>query len=347
MKITRRQFGKTAAAGAAVAASGAVLGFPNIVRAQMTDVRFVLDWAFQGPQAVYLYALDQGFFRDEGLNVSIDRGFGSGDTPIKINTGAYPIGVADLSPTVRLRLENPATDIFTPFVIAERSQLAAMTLRRTGITEPKQLEGKTLAAPETDAGRQMFPAFAKAVGIDMGAINWLTVTPQLRETMLVQGQAEGVTGFMTSGILSLRNAGIAESDIVTFPYADAGLKLYSTSLLTTRAYAQANPRVVSGMIRAIARGQVAAYQNMDAAIEALMRRDPLLNAEIEKARLALNFEFVRTENVLANGFSPVGAADMQAMIETVAGAFNVPVTIQAPDLYEPSFIPSDMPRFPA
>lgn len=347
MKITRRQFGKTAAAGAAVVASGAVLGAPSVVRAQMTDVRFILDWAFQGPQAVYLYALDQGFFRDEGLNVTVDRGFGSGDTPIKINTGAYPIGIADLSPTVRLRLENPNTDIFTPFVIAERSQLAAMTLRRTGITSPKQLEGRKVAAPETDAGRQMFPAFAKAAGVDAGKIDWLTVTPQLRETMLAQGQADAITGFMTSGILSLRGAGIPAADIVSFPYADAGLKLYSTSLLTTRAYAQANPRVVAGMIRAIARGQVAAYQNMDAAIESLARRDPLLNKQVEKDRLALNFEFVRTAPVLQQGFSPVTAAGMQEMIETVAGAFNVPARVSASDLYEPSFIPSDMPRFPA
>jgi NitT/TauT family transport system substrate-binding protein len=336
MKLSRRAF----TGAAALAGAGLVSGFPHIVRAQsLIPVKFTLDWAFQGPQAVYLYALEKGFYSDEGLDVKVDRGFGSGDVPVKVATGAYDIGIADLSPTIRLKLENPTSDLITPFVIAEATQLAAMTTKRSGITTPKQLEGRKVAAPETDAGRQLFPAFAKAAGIDASKINWITVTPQLRETMLAQGQADAITGFMTSGIFGLRGAGVPAGDIISFKYADLGVRLYSTSVIVRRSYAQANPRVVTGMIKAIARAQIAAYKDMDGAIEALAKADPLTNKALEKERLALNYEFVRTPNVLKDGFSPVTEAGMQEMIDTMKAAFNVTTPLKASDVWDATWLP--------
>jgi NitT/TauT family transport system substrate-binding protein len=336
MKLSRRAF----TGGAALAGAGLVAGFPHIVRAQsLIPVKFTLDWAFQGPQSVYLYALEKGFYRDEGLDVKVDRGFGSGDVPVKVATGAYDIGIADLSPTIRLKLENPTSDLITPFVITEATQLAAMTTKRSGITTPKQLEGRKIAAPETDAGRQLFPAFAKAAGIDASKISWITVTPQLRETMLAQGQADAISGFMTSGVFGLRAAGVAPGDIISFKYADAGVRLYSTSVIVRRSYAQANPRVVTGMVKAIARAQIAAFKDLDGAVASLAKADPLTDRALEKERLAMNYEFVRTANVLKDGLSPVTEAGMQEMIDTMKAAFNVTTPLKASDVYDPTWLP--------
>ena len=92
--------------------TGALLAAPYVARGQnaLTPVKFCLDWAFQGPQAPFLLAAERGFFREEGLNVTVDRGFGSGDTPVKVASGAYEFGVADLSPAIRLRLTSPGSD---------------------------------------------------------------------------------------------------------------------------------------------------------------------------------------------------------------------------------------------
>ena len=60
------------------------------------DVRFVLDWAFQGQQSPYTISVDDGTFEKLGLNVTVDRGVGSGDTVAKVASGAYDIGVADV-----------------------------------------------------------------------------------------------------------------------------------------------------------------------------------------------------------------------------------------------------------
>ena len=164
-----------------------------------------------------------------------------------------------------------------------------MTLAGNGIDEPADLEGKILAAPDFDAGRQLFPAFAQATGIDEDLIEWMTVTPQLRETMLATGDADAITGFLTSGIQSLKAAGIAEEDIVVMRYPDYGVDLYSTSIITTQTWAAENPEAVTGIIRAVVRGHLDAIADPDAAIAALKARDPLIDEAIERERMLLSF----------------------------------------------------------
>ena len=332
-----------------LAAGTTALAVPHVARGQaaLTPVRFILDWAFQGPQGVYLMALDRGYFREEGLNVTIDRGFGSGDTPVKVASGAYEFGVGDISPVIRMRLTQPATDLVTPLVVQQGSPLAAMTLRRTGITAPKDLEGKRIAAPETDAGRQFFPAFARAAGIDVRRINWLTVTPQLREPMLARGDADAITGFETSGVFSLRALNVAPADIVSMRYAAAGVSLLSTALQVRRPYAEANPRVVTGMVRAIVRAHLDAFREPDAAIASLVRRDATAPAAIERDRLVANFEFIRTPEVAAGGFGALTMDRFQSVIETVRSAFDITTSLAAADFYMPQFQPAaDQMRFP-
>jgi NitT/TauT family transport system substrate-binding protein len=342
MTLARRQL-LGAAALAGLAAPHAARG-----QAALTNVRFILDWAFFGPQAPFLMALDRGYYREEGLNVTVDRGFGSGDTPIKLASGAYDIGIADLSPTIRMRLTQPNVDLVTPFVIQQGSQLTVITLRRSNIRTPKDLEGRRIVAPETDAGRQLFPAFARATGIDARRITWVTVTPQLRETMLARGDADAMSGFETSGLFSLRTLGVAPGDIVSMRYAAAGVPLLSTALLVRRPYAEANPRVITGMIRAIVRAHNESWTNPDLPIQSLTRRDATTNAALERERMIANFEFIRTPEVLSGGWGNLSMERVQGAIETVRASFDIATPLAAQDLYLPQWLPpAEQLRFPA
>lgn len=326
----------------ALGAAAVAVGLSGAASAQdLLPVKFSLDWAFQGPQAPFLLALERGYFEEEGLDVTMDRGYGSGDVPVKVAAGTYDIGVADINPTIRLNAESPDSDLIAVAVLLDASPLAAMTLAGNGIEEPADLEGRILAAPDFDAGRQLFPAFAQATGIDENSIEWMTVTPQLRETMLATGDADAITGFLTSGIQSLKAAGIAEEDIVVMRYPDYGVDLYSTSIITTQTWAAENPEAVTGIIRAVVRGHLDAIADPDAAIAALKARDPLIDEAIERERMLLSFNaLMLTDHVLENGFSAVDPTRMQEAIDMVKLSYGVDRPMTVEDVYDPAYLPS-------
>ena len=84
------------------------LTLSSLAAAQGTNVRFTLDWAFEGPGSPYLLAADRGYFAKQGLNVTIDRGFGSGDAVTKIASGTYDMGFGDINAMMEFNARNPA-----------------------------------------------------------------------------------------------------------------------------------------------------------------------------------------------------------------------------------------------
>jgi NitT/TauT family transport system substrate-binding protein len=93
-----------------------------------TNLRFVLDWAFQGQQAVFTMPIDDGTFRRLCLNVTVDRGVGSGDTVVKVASGAYDLGVADLYSMVRFNGQNPGQQLIAVMIVDDKSALGIETL---------------------------------------------------------------------------------------------------------------------------------------------------------------------------------------------------------------------------
>jgi NitT/TauT family transport system substrate-binding protein len=215
-----------------------------------------------------------------------------------------------------------------------------MSVRRENITRPADLMDKSVAAPESDAGRQLFPAFAKAAGIDASRIRWQTVTPQLRETMLAQGRVNAITGFITSGILSLRGLGVRAEDIVTMRYSAVGADFYATSLITSRRWAQANPAAVTGLIRGLVRAQYDSLADPAATIQVLRAREPLTDValETERLRLALD-ELTFTPHVRANGFGKIDTTRLQRSIDMVREAFAIGRPLPWTEIYDPRYLP--------
>lgn len=309
--------------------------------AKATELKFMMDWAWQGPQAFALMARNAGCFSDGGVDITLDRGFGSGRVPVELASGTYEMGLADINPTIKFRAENPDSDIIAVAVIFAGSPLVAVVDADGPIQTPADFAGKTLAAPDFDAGRQLFPIFAKANGIDMGSIEWISVKPELREPMLVQGQADGITGFITSSVPSLGKLGKAEEDLRVFRYKDYGVELYSTSILTTRAFAEANPEAVRTVVGCMIEGVKMADADPEAAIQALKAHEPLTDEAVELNRWRITIEeMLRTDDVVAGGLSAVDMDRLQRGIVEVENAYDIPNSLMASDLYVADFLPA-------
>lgn len=316
---------------------GLLSGAP--VRAE-ANIRFIIDWSFQGQHAMFTMPVDDGTFAMLGLNVQVDRGAGSGDTVAKVASGAYDMGFADIYSMVRFNSQNPDHKLIAVMMVDDKSALAVEVKASSPIKTPQDLNGKTLAAPVGDATRQLFPLFAAANHIDENSIKWINVSPELREPLLVRGEADAITGHLTTVMLNFANIGVKESDIRTMPYVDFGVNLLGHAVVVKPEFAERNPDAIHNFILGSTRGFSAMIHDPDAAVASIKKRDPLINPDIEKSRIKMSLIYrMITDNVLKNGVSNVDPKRLESSLKDVSAAFGIKAIPPASEVYTDRYLP--------
>jgi NitT/TauT family transport system substrate-binding protein len=331
------------------AAAILLVGITGLAQAQVEkpSLKMSLGWLFQATQAQFVVAAEMGYFKKEGLEVAVDRGAGSATSIQRVISGAYDISYADVGTIVKWNLESPGRELVVFYVVEDGFPLASISLKKSGITKPKDLEGKKIGAPTFDGGRQMFPVFAKANGIDQSKVTWQTMDANLREQTLVRGDVDAITGFVTSAIPTLGSLGVKASDLTVLRYGAFNTDGFGNAAFTTREFAEKNPKTLSAFTRGLNRAMKDMVNQPRIVIDALRVRDPLVNADVERERLKiLNTELVLTKNTRDNGFSSVDMRRLDAQIASVADAFGLKNSITAASLYTNKFLPPKAERMP-
>jgi NitT/TauT family transport system substrate-binding protein len=288
-------------------------------------IKFVMDWAFEGAQSIWPLAQDRGCFAKAGLNVTIDRGFGSGDALTKVAAGAYEIGVSDFNAMVGFTAKNPDKPLIAVFVISDGSLTSIATLKANGISKPQDLIGKQIADTPNDASRLLFPVFAKANGIDPAAVGWVNTAADLRQQVMLQKRADAVAGHLTTVTMGLRALGVKDEEVVVLRYAEWGLEFLGNVVFTTPAWAAGHKDAMIGFNRCAADGITASITDPKAAIASLKKRNPLADEAIESSALDIaNKLAVVTPNTKKNGLSFVVRDRLERTVVQAAESFEVP-----------------------
>jgi NitT/TauT family transport system substrate-binding protein len=335
--FTRRLFSLAAAT---VVAGGALLG--HVIPAAATDIKFTLDWKFEGPAAGFFLAIDNGHFAAEGLNVTIDTGNGSVEAIPRVATGTYQMGFGDINSLIKFLETDPTQKVKAVMMVYERPTFAVVGRKSLGVSEdPKSLEGKKLGAPPPDGAFAQWPAFKQVAGIDDSKITIESIGFPVREPMLARGEVDAVFGFAFSVILNLKANGVADDDIATILMAENGLNLYGNSVLVNGDFAAQNPDAVKGVLKALAKGFADAVADPAAGVAAVLKRNETLNADIELERLNMaNAMNIKTPYVIENGFGGVDMARLTASIETLKVSMGIPGAIKAEEVFDASFLPA-------
>lgn len=323
---------------AVVLAAASVLGQ---AQAQTTPIKFQLDWRFEGPAALFLTPAAKGYFKDAKLDVTIDAGNGSGGAVTRVASGAYDMGFADLAALMEFQANNPdaANTPVAVMMVYNVTPASVMALKKSGIKTPADLSGKKFGAPVFDAGRRAFPIFAKANAIT--GVTWTAMDPALRETMLVRGDLDAITGFTFTSLLNLEARGVKAADVVVLPYPDYGVKLYGNAIIASPKLIKAHPEAVKAFLAAFAKGAKDVIANPAAAIADVKARDGIVNVELETRRLKLAIDTViNSPGAHAEGFGQVNGPRLALMASQVSDAFNTKGRVNPDAIWNGSFLPS-------
>ncbi|AXV14843.1 ABC transporter substrate-binding protein [Neorhizobium sp. SOG26] len=338
--ISRRMLSKLSAV--AVLALGAGFSLPAAPALAETAVKLTLDWKFEGPAAGFLLAQDKGYFKAEGLDVTIDTGNGSVEAIPRVATGAYQFGFGDINSLIKFLDEDPSQKIKMIMMVYERPTFAVVGRKSLGVTtDPKSLEGKKLGAPPPDGAFAQWKAFKQVANIDDSKITLESIGFPVREPMLAQGQVDAVFGFAFSVILNLKAQGVKDEDIATILMAENGLNLYGNGVTVNADFAEKNPDAVKGFMRALAKGFADAVANPEEGVAAVLKRNETLSKDIELERLNMaNAMNIKTPYVVENGFGGIDAERLAASIETLKLSMGLKGNVKPEQIFDASYLPA-------
>jgi NitT/TauT family transport system substrate-binding protein len=314
---------------------------PSVARAQSPDaVRFSLEFRIYGGNAPLFLGAESGIFREQGIDVAMDGSGGSVESVTRVATGTHQFGLADLSTLVEFASRNPKEAPKLIMTVFDRFPAVILSLKRKPIKTLQELPGTKLGTGSVDAGSKILPALLALNKIDIKSINRMTVDVKLRDTMLIKGEVDAVVGFDYTTIFNLIEAGLKLEDITLLYFADFGFDFWGNSLIVNPTVLEKNPDLVKRVAIAVARSWAAAAKDRAAAINAVTKRDGLLKATTERARMDWVLDrLVLTPNVRQNGIGNMDAQRMARGINLLKEGFQLVTAPTMEQIYDPRFLP--------
>jgi NitT/TauT family transport system substrate-binding protein len=306
-----------------------------------TPIKFSLDWKFEGTQAPFLVGLDKGYFKAEGLDVTVDTSGGSVEPINRIASGTYDMAFADINSMIKFRDQNPQNPLKAVYMVYSNPPFAIVGRKSRGISDPKSLEGKKLGAPAPDGAYAQWPIFVAANNIDAAKVTIMNVGFPVREPMLVAGDVDAITGFSFSSYINVKYSGIPQDDIVVMLMSDYGLKLYGNAILVNPKFASEKPDAVKAFLRAFNKALKGTAANPAEAIGAVLKRNEVAKRDVELDRLQIALrDNILTPEVKANGLGGVDADRLEKSIEQIAVTYKFKGDKpKGSDLFDASFLP--------
>ena len=326
-----------------------VLSAPLVApaNAQTTKIKLVLNWKYQGPQGMFFIADDKGYFKEEGLEVTLDQGNGSGAAVPLVANGTYDAGFGDINALIDFASKKPEDAPIAVYVMFNQPPFTVAVRADSPIKTPKDFEGKTLGGAANDGALKLFPALCKLTKIDCTKVNITNMQPNLREQMLMQKQVDGVFGFVNTIRFSAKLMGVQDDQIRYINYGDYGMDLYSNAIIVSKKLVKENPKAVEGLVRAINRGLVDSLKDIDASVAAVAKREPLIKVPVEKERfIATLHDEMNHPEIKTIGVGNVSTERLKKSIDILVDANNLPRSPTVDEIFTAKFLPptKDLPK---
>jgi NitT/TauT family transport system substrate-binding protein len=326
----------------AFAALGIVVtaGAPAVQAKPLTKVVFSLDFIPLGRHAPWYAALAEGYFKDEGLDVTIIPSQGTAQTVQAVQSGTANLGFVDL-PSVALADANGGT-LKLVAINYQKAPYAIFSLDPgANVTKPKQLEGLTLGSGSGSSTPKIIRGFMVQHGLNPKTLKVVNVAPPARASTLLARKVPAIEFFVMAKPGLEAAAKTEHARLRTFLMSDWGLQLYSNGIAATDGYLKKNPDVVKRFVAAALKGWRFALDHPDKAAADELRYVPSLKPNIIKAELAVVRGLAVTPDTRKHGLGWFDPAKIQSGLNFVVKYIGIKGTPpKASDLYATGFLPA-------
>jgi len=297
-------------------------------------ITFALNWFPTADHSPYYLALENGWYSDAGLDVTIETAKGSAASSQRIAVGQAQIGVADL-PTAFIARGKGAELVAVMAVYANSPQGFYWRKSVSGIQSPKDFPGHSIGNPPGDAARAMWPAFAQAVGIPEDSVKFINIAPQAKMPTLMSNQIDITSDFYNGHDLKLDTIG---DDLGFVAWRDIGVNPYGNSIFANAKYLESNKENVAKFIAVTQKAFDACATNHEPCIDALLKNVSGKNRDRQMDQWLRVEELMSTERTrtMALGyFDPVG---LEATYELVNKYFKLEKPFDVKTAYTNEFL---------
>ncbi len=257
-------------------AAAAAIALASAPAQAQQKLDFILNWVPGGDHAPYYYAKKMGWYAKEGIELNIEPGKGSALATQKVGAGANPVGLADMAGV--LVAKSKGADTVAVFNVYANSPQGMYWLKSSGIKGVKDFPGKKIGNPAADGARVMWPALAKANGIDPKSVTWVNIDANAKLAALKAKSIDVTTSFYNLHHVFQRELG---DDMGFLAWRDAGLNPYGNSVIVNAKYLEGNRATIDKFVKVTQRAFAACVKQPEPCVQALVEAGGALKFDNE------------------------------------------------------------------
>jgi NitT/TauT family transport system substrate-binding protein len=233
-------------------------------------VVLLLNWYTYSEHAPFYLGKERGYFDQEGIDLDIQEGRGSGVTVQAVAAGTANFGYADV-PTM-MKAASKGAPVTAVGVALQTSPMSVMGFCERNIRKPEDIKGKTVAVTPGDSMSQIWPLFLKKTGLKEGDFKQVAGDAQTKLNAVINNQADLLLGYVMDQAIKLQDA--THKQVCPIRFADFGVNMVSSGIIVQKDYLKNKPEVVRKFLRAATRSLEESAKNPEAAIDAMLKANP-------------------------------------------------------------------------
>lgn len=340
--MTSSTFSSSSATSASSSSSAnSVLG--NSSSAQLTPATFMLDFVPLGYHGMFYYGFDHGIYAQNGIDLTIEGGHGSVGTIEAVAAGKVDFGFADPSALIVAAASGNISNVRIISAVFQRTFLGIVYNKAT-ISNVSSLDGKNMATFQGNGAQKLFTVFGQVNHLNLSSISYVYTTPAQFNGLVALGKADayigGVDGMAEIASVAAQN----NIQLGAFPYADYGLPLYGSALITTSQMISSHPDLVQRFVNATLQSTIAAIHHPGDAINSLIKYNPQLSYNVSMNDMEITIQTampnINSSSYILNPLTLgcVNSSRMQTTINMVSAAYGFTTQPSPSDIYTNNFV---------